>query len=180
MFSVQRGNEQVLRRDVSSRIEAPNAASVLAWMLAAGLLAFPVTGQSATTHKATYKVSPYLATQRTHGGKYYYGSIWGVDHLKVKEIDSGDLIKFTFRIVDPAKAQVLVDRNEHPYLYSPRSRALLRIPMLEKVGPLRQGGKAVAGHYYWMTFSNNGHPVKHGDRVDVLVGTFRANGLMVE
>lgn len=150
--------------------------STLAGLLAAGLLALPLAAQSATARK----VSPYLTSQRTQGAKYYYGSIWGVDHLKVSEIDSGELIRFNFRIVDPAKAQVLVDRNEHPYMYGLRSHALLRIPMLEKVGPLRQGGKAMAGHYYWMTFSNHGHLVRHGDRVDVLIGTFRANGLMVE
>jgi hypothetical protein len=150
-------------------------------LLVAGLLALPLAAQPAVARKpAPHKVSPYLASQRTKGAKYYYGSIWGVDHLKVSEIDSGELIRFNFRIVDPAKAQMLVDRNEHPYMYGVRSRALLRIPMLEKVGPLRQGGKAMAGHYYWMTFSNHGHLVRHGDRVDVLIGTFRANGLMVE
>jgi len=33
---------------------------------------------------------------------------------------------------------------------------------------------------YWMAFSNKGRVVKRGDRVNVLIGSFQANGLTVE
>jgi len=33
---------------------------------------------------------------------------------------------------------------------------------------------------YWMAFSNKGRLVKRGDRVDVVIGQFRAEGLTVE
>ena len=52
--------------------------------------------------------------------------------------------------------------------------------VLEKVGQLRQTATQEAGRSYWMTFSNKGRRVKRGDRVDVLIGPFRANNLVVD
>ena len=55
------------------------------------------------------------------------------------------------------------------------------IPSLEKVGQLRQAPRTIeAGQSYWMAFSNSGRPVKPGDRVEVVIGNFRATGLTVE
>jgi hypothetical protein len=45
---------------------------------------------------------------------------------------------------------------------------------------LRQTGAAEAGKAYWMVFSNKGNFVKPGDRVNVIVGTYHIDGLMVE
>jgi hypothetical protein len=56
----------------------------------------------------------------------------------------------------------------------------LVIPSLEKVGQLRQSSTPEAGKSYWMAFSNPGRTVKRGDRVDVIIGQFRAAGLVVE
>ena len=38
----------------------------------------------------------------------------------------------------------------------------------------------VAGKSYWMAFSNKGRLVKRGDRVTVVIGPFRADGLVVD
>jgi hypothetical protein len=54
------------------------------------------------------------------------------------------------------------------------------VPALEQVGQLRQSATPKAGMSYWMAFSNSGRRVKRGDRVDVVIGQFRANGLVVE
>jgi hypothetical protein len=45
---------------------------------------------------------------------------------------------------------------------------------------LRQSSTPEAGKSYWMAFSNSGRVVKRGDRVDVVIGLFHANGLLVE
>jgi len=37
-----------------------------------------------------------------------------------------------------------------------------------------------AGKEYWMLFSNKGHPVRSGDRVNIIIGKFRALDLVVE
>jgi len=54
------------------------------------------------------------------------------------------------------------------------------VPRMEKIGQLRQTGTPEAGKAYWMAFSNKGRPVKKGDRVDVVIGQFRAQGLVVD
>ena len=78
------------------------------------------------------------------------------------------------------QAAALTDRNANPVLYAPRTRALLSVPAMEKVGPLRQTGTLKVGQDYWMAFSNKGNLVKPGDRVNVIVGRFHADGLVVE
>ena len=75
---------------------------------------------------------------------------------------------------------MLGDKKATPYLWGQRSRAMLQIPVMDKVGPLRQAGIPVAGKEYWMTFSNKGDLVKKGDRVNVVIGAFHADGLAVE
>ncbi len=51
---------------------------------------------------------------------------------------------------------------------------------MEKVGQLRQSSTSQAGKSYWMAFSNKGRLVKRGDRVNVVIGKFRADGLVVD
>jgi hypothetical protein len=51
---------------------------------------------------------------------------------------------------------------------------------MEKIGQLRQSAPPEVGRSYWMAFSNKGRLVKRGDRVNVVVGPFRADGLVVD
>jgi hypothetical protein len=51
---------------------------------------------------------------------------------------------------------------------------------LEKVGKLRQSSTPQAGKSYWMAFSNKVRLVKLGDHVSVVIGQFRADGLVVD
>jgi len=110
----------------------------------------------------------------------FYQAAWGVDRLKVSRAASGNLIRFTYRVTDAEQAAALFDRKATPQLYAPRTHALLSIPVMEKIGPLRQTGEVKVGQEYWMTFSNKGQLVKPGDRVDVIIGQFHVNGLMVQ
>jgi hypothetical protein len=103
-----------------------------------------------------------------------------VDALRVSRVASGSLIRFDFRVADPAQAAPLVDKSAIPSLYAPRAHAALSVPVMDKIGPLRQTGTLKAGQEYWVTFSNKGNLVKSGDRVDVIIGRFHADGLMVE
>ena len=50
---------------------------------------------------------------------------------------------------------------------------------MDNVGRLRQVATPQSDREYWMAFSNKGHQVKAGDRVTVIIGTFRAEGLTV-
>jgi hypothetical protein len=106
--------------------------------------------------------------------------VWGVDDLNVKWAESGELVRFSWHVLDPQLAQILSDKKAEPSLIDPRAGVSLVIPAVENIGQLRQSGPPEAGKSYWMAFSNKGRLVKRGDRVDVVVGTFRAQGLVVD
>jgi hypothetical protein len=129
---------------------------------------------------AARRASPYKTMKVTEKGKQVYASEWGIVDLKVSYTSSGNLIRFSYRVKDPKRAAVLSDKKLTPYLLGIRSHALLSVPVMEKVGPLRQAMAPEAGQEYWMAFSNKGHLVKPGDRVNVMIGSFHADGLMVE
>ncbi len=110
----------------------------------------------------------------------YYQGMWGVDSLNVRLAESGELVRFSYRIVDPEKAAPLNDKKNEASLFDFQAGVSLVIPQMQNVGLLRQAGTPVAGKSYWMAFSNKGRPVKRGDRVTVVIGHFRAEGLVVE
>jgi hypothetical protein len=112
--------------------------------------------------------------------RQYYALIWGIDSLAVKSVESGEMIRFTYRVVDPEKAKTLNDKKNEPSLIDPRAGVKLVVPALEKVGKLRQSSTPQAGKVYWMAFSNKGGYVKPGHRVNVEIGQFRASGLVVQ
>jgi hypothetical protein len=126
------------------------------------------------------KASPYKSGGLPESAKLYYLSSWGVDSLKASSTASGNLIRFSYRVVKPKAATALGDVNSTPYMVGLKNNAILHIPVMEKVGQLRQTGVPKEGQEYWMAFSNKGAMVKRGDRVNVVIGTFHADGLMVE
>lgn len=109
-----------------------------------------------------------------------YRRRWGVEDLRVRETASGALIRFSYRVVDAAKGGVLNSKKANPYLIVQKTGAKLEVPTMEKVGQLRQTPTPEKGREYWMVFTNVSHMVKPGDRVDIVIGTFHANGLVVE
>jgi len=110
----------------------------------------------------------------------YYGLIWGVDSLKVRYTESGEIIRFSYRVLDVQKAGTLNDKKQEPSLIDPKAGVKLVVPSMEKVGKLRQTSTPQPGKIYWMAFSNKGRLVKPGDHVNVVIGNFQANGLVVE
>jgi len=142
------------------------------------------SGKTATTaanaHARSVPRSRYRPTQLSGSASRYYSLIWGVDGLSVKAVESGELIRFSYRIVDANKAETLNDKKLEPSLLAPRAGVRLEIPQLEKVGKLRQSSTPESGKTYWMAFSNKGRLVKPGDHVSIVIGKFRADGLIVE
>jgi hypothetical protein len=110
----------------------------------------------------------------------YYKVVWGVDSLSVKWTESGEVIRFSWRVLDPERARVLNDKKAEPSLIDPQAGVSLVVPQMEKIGQLRQSAPPEAGKSYWMAFSNKGRLVKRGDRVNVVIGPFRAEGLVVD
>ena len=106
--------------------------------------------------------------------------VWGVDSLGVKWSESGEVIRFSYRVVDTDKAAILNDHKIEPSLIDPQAGVKLVVPSMENVGQLRQSAPPEAGKSYWMVFSNKGRPVKRGDHVAVVIGAFHADGLVVD
>jgi hypothetical protein len=98
----------------------------------------------------------------------------------VKWTESGEVIRFTYRVLDADKAKTLNDKKAEPALIDRQAQVKLVVPSMEKVGQLRQSSTPQAGKSYWMAFSNKGRLVKRGDRVNVVIGKFRADGLVVD
>jgi hypothetical protein len=90
------------------------------------------------------------------------------------------MIRFSWHVLDAARAQVLNDKKAEPSLIDPQRGIGLVVPAIENVGQLRQTAPPENGRSYWITFSNKGRLVKRGDRINVVVGTFRADGLVVD
>jgi hypothetical protein len=158
-------------------------AMLLACFLASGIAVSGVAAQSAHTPPSAQTTAPHSPYKPNHVPKReaeYFGMVWGVDSLSVKAVESGELIRFSYRIVNPEKAKILNDKKMEAFLVSPANSVRLVIPSLEKVGQLRQTNAPEAGRSYWMAFSNPRRTVKRGDHVNVDIGQFHVSGLVVE
>ena len=145
-------------------------------------LLFGASTQASTPAKSPAvagKPGRFQVDQLQRRADRYYVGMWGIDSLEVKYTESGEMIRFSYRVVDPTKAAVLNDNKVEPALEDPQAGVRLKIPQMENVGKLRQSSKPKAGMSYWMAFSNSGRRVRPGHRVDVVVGNFRAQGLVV-
>jgi hypothetical protein len=159
-------------------------ALLLACTLLGGAAASPSSAQLApeNTAKTVDASVPthYKPNQPSKRAGEYFGLIWGVEGLSVKAVESGALIRFSYRVLDPGKAGILNDKRVDAFLVAPALGVRLSIPSLEKVGQLRQGATEEAGKSYWMAFSNPRRTVKRGDHVNIVIGQFHADGLVVE
>jgi hypothetical protein len=174
---------------ISNKLVA-NTKIVLTAVLASVFVLLPAQAQSiqgdekpatATgTTPATAVPRRYRAHPVSASARQYYALIWGVDMLSVKSAESGEIIRFTYRVIDPEKAKTLNDKKNEPSLIDPGAGVKLVVPSMEKVGKLRQSSAPEAGKVYWMALSNKGRLVKPGHRVNVVIGQFRADGLLVE
>ncbi|HKU27553.1 MAG TPA: hypothetical protein VJQ54_18925 [Candidatus Sulfotelmatobacter sp.] len=126
------------------------------------------------------RVHPYRPDRFGGRAGTYYKLIWGIDGLSVKSAEQGEMIRFSYQVLDPAKAKMLNDKKIEPSLIDEQTHVKLEVPQMDKVGKLRQTAPPEAGKIYWMLFSNKGGYVKRGDRVSVVIGNFRADGLVVD
>jgi hypothetical protein len=138
----------------------------------------PATGPSVVSrYTAARPISKTVASDRE---ALMLRRRWGIDDLHVRSTASGTVIRFSYRVVDADKAKVLNDKKAKPYLLAKDRGVRLDVPTAEKVGQLRQTATPENGRDYWMVFGNSTHVVKPGDHVDIVIGAFHANGLVVE
>lgn len=163
------------------------AGLVLVFAACSALMSLPAPGQSTTNSTKAAKTpasagppTTYLPNRFAGRAGMYYKAVWGVDALSVKSVESGEIVRFTWHVTDADKAKVLSDKRIEPSLVDMQRGVSLVVPALENIGQMRQTAPPEEGRSYWMAFSNKGRLVKRGDRVNVVVGPFRAEGLMVD
>jgi hypothetical protein len=158
---------------------ATGAAFAVADSSAAGQTAAAATMGASAAAGRPLRPAQRQQKQSTKANNFYI-TAWGIETPRVSYTASGNLIRFTYRVVHPERAMALANKAATPQLVSPRHNVALQVPVMEKVGPLRQSAAPQAGQTYWMVFSNKGNLVRPGDRVNVVIGQFHADGLMVE
>jgi len=154
----------------------------------AGVLAIGIRVTSAGAQTETPTAKPpvagaaarYQPNRIARRAVAYYGLVWGVESPSVKSVESGEIIRFSYHVINADKAKELNEKKSEPVLIDPQAGVKLVVPALEKVGKLRQSSTPEAGKSYWMAFSNKGGLVKRGDRVNIVIGLFHADGLVVE
>jgi hypothetical protein len=137
----------------------------------------PAAASGAKSHPRPSRYAPDRFAGRAGSN---YRVFWGIDSISVRLVESGELVRFTYRVLDPGKAQVLNDKQSQATLNDAKAGVSLVVPTMEKIGQLRQTSAPDAGRSYWVTFSNKGRRVKRGDRVDVVIGQFKADNLVVD
>jgi hypothetical protein len=143
--------------------------------------ATPVSSPASSPAPASaHPASPPATDSRSPRADRMYQLIWGIQDMHVRETASGSIIRFSYRVVDAAKAKVLNDPKLNPVLIDSNSGDKLTVPETENAGKLRQVADPEVGREYWMVFLNNSRFVKPGSKVDIKIGTFRADGLVVE
>ncbi len=157
---------------------------LLAGSLASSILLLPASAQTPAPRPTPPSTAGarYRPERFSKRASLYYDLVWGIDSLSVKYTEAGEVIRFAYRVVDGDKARPLNDKRAEPTLIDYQAGVQLVVPSLEQVGLLRQtpSGKPEPGKSYWMAFSNRGRRVRRGDHVDVVIGRFRAAGLVVE
>jgi hypothetical protein len=104
---------------------------------------------------------------------------WGVEVLGVQQASGGYMLEFRFRVLDAKLAASLFDRKIRPQLIDSATGARVIVPSPEKVGELRNVNPPEAGRNYWIMFANPGKFISPGRKVSVVIGDFRADGLIV-
>lgn len=150
------------------------------WVCCAALPAMPAAAQQVAMHGSAPHASHYEPMKLTAHARTFYQSVRGIDNLSVRRTASGNLLRFSYRVTDPALAKLLGDKSTTPYLYGEANHVLLEVPVMDNIGQLRQTGALEVGQQYWMVFSNKGNLVKAGDRVNVLIGSLHIDGLVVQ
>jgi hypothetical protein len=138
------------------------------------------TAAASTTSPTPKVTAPPAVVAKSQRGAEFVRKRWGIDNIIVRSTASGSLIRFSYRVVDAEKAALINDKAKSPYLIEEKLGIALQIPQMEKVGQLRQTAKPENGREYWMAFSNKGKFIKPGSRVDIVIGSFRINDLVVE
>ena len=107
---------------------------------------------------------------------------WGIRVISLRPTLGGTLVDLRFKVIDPEKAKPLFDRSVKPTLFDPATNTALGMPDDTKLGALRAGlrNPPMAGKLYFVLFANGYGTVKRGSRVNVSLGDFKLDNIVVD
>lgn len=105
---------------------------------------------------------------------------WGVDVMGMRPVSAGYMLTFRYKVVDLEKARLLNDKRSKAYIIDDATGNVLGVPVMDKLGELRQKSTPELNRIYFIMFGNPGKLVKSGSRVSVVIGEFRVDGLVVD
>jgi len=132
-----------------------------------------------SAHPAKSKRQPRVDERWRSKRGLFFQRNWGIEIVGVRRVSSGMMLRFDYRVVNPAVAARLSEKKAKPYLIDEATHTALAVPAMENIGELRQTGKLDVGRTYFIIFGNPGGLVKRGGRVTLAVGNDRAEGLVV-
>ena len=105
---------------------------------------------------------------------------WGIKVMSIHTAAAGNMVDFRYKVLDPKKAETLFSKKTKPYLVHQKTGKVLEVPRTAKVGPLMSSYHPQQDRIYWMFFGNHTKLVQKGDKVNVVLGDFKAENLVVE
>ncbi len=106
---------------------------------------------------------------------------WGIEVASLRLSANGYFVDFRYKVLDPEKAAPLSKKEWKPYLIDEATGQKLLVPSTPKLGALRQTAQQLdAGRIYFIFFGNSRGVVKAGNKVTVVVGDCRIEGLTIE
>jgi hypothetical protein len=145
------------------------------------LSALPVANvRSAAADQAPVPATGSARRHVAHNQKeeLYFERRYGIGQLSVHAVSAGASLEFRCRVLDPEKANALTDKRAAPVMIDRKTGKKLSVPAAD--GKPHQSAAPEAGQEYSVVFGNRDKIVKPGNMVDVVVGTVRMSGLIVE
>ncbi|MFZ5538167.1 MAG: hypothetical protein ACOY5V_00315 [Pseudomonadota bacterium] len=108
---------------------------------------------------------------------------FGVQLKGVRLSANGYIVDLRYRVLDPAKAQPLLDRKVRPVLVDEVTGDRFYVPVPPIIGALRQTSRNKVIHTdrdYFMLFANPDRKLQAGSKVALYVGDQRFGNLQVE
>jgi hypothetical protein len=157
-----------------------------AGLLAGGLVLMAFSAPAVWAENESNHASAVIATTtsservRHPREKTFMKRQWGVEVVFVRQTSAGYMLEFRYKVLDADKAAPLFERQIKPVLTHVETGARMIVPTPAKTGALRNSNAPLAGHTYWMFFANPGKFVQPGEQVNIEIGEFLADRLVVQ
>ena len=122
-------------------------------------------------------VQPAATSQATpHDPAQEVEERYGIRITLIGVTADGGLIDLRFRVIDPDKAQEMVQETENPLVLVAEHSGTKLAP----VGRIAQNDSFVAGRIYFTLYPNAGGAIRPGDAVTVVIGDLRLEHLIAQ